>query len=146
MNKQWMDDLRSGADGDCPCCGRYAKVYKRKLHNAVARQLIMMLKLQGDRIFVHARDLIVPGLSGMGDLGKAQYWGLVEQKENNDEDQKSSGFWSLTERGARFVRGECKVPEYVMVFDNKVIERGGVYVSIHDAIGEKFSYKELMTA
>lgn len=146
MNEEWMKDLVSGADGDCPCCGRYAKVYKRKIHNTVARQMIKMLKIGGDRVFVHARDLVIPGLSGMCDLGKAQYWGLVEQKESADSNQRSSGYWRLTERGVRFVKAECKIPAHVMVFDNRVIERGGEYVSIYDCLGEKFSYKELMSA
>jgi hypothetical protein len=132
-------------DGPCHCetCGRYAQVYKRRIHSAVARQLIEIWNLGIDD-YVHARDLILDGLSGVCDLGKAKYFGLVAQKENTDDGLKANGYWKLTQKGIDFIKNGARIPEYVLVFDDRVIGVAQTDVDINDCLGYKFDYRNLM--
>lgn len=143
MTTQFESLLKVNGPCDCPTCGRYAQVYKRRIHAAVAKQLIKMYNLAFDD-YIHARELILDGLTGTSDLGKAKYFGLVIQKENHDDGLKSNGFWKLTTRGIDFVKNGLQIPEYVLVFDDKVIGISETTVNIEDCLSGKFNYRDLM--
>lgn len=136
--------LNAGESLDCPCCKRYSQIYTRKIHTGIALQLIQLYRIGGSITFVHTSKLIAPGSSGIGDFSKAKYWGLIEPKENTDDDKKSSGFWRLTPLGVAFVRGKKTIAGAALVFDDKVIGFTDEPVDILGALGKKFSYDELM--
>lgn len=138
--------LKRGEELDCPCCGRFAKIYKRKLYSSVAAQLIKLYRIGGLTNYVHVAALVATGSSGVGDFSKAAYWGLIEEKEHEPDDKKTSGYWMLTMKGSAFVRRAIKIPNYVLVYDAKVLSFEGDEVSIQDCLGEHFSYTELMSA
>jgi len=144
---EFMQKLMNGWKGDCPCCGRHSQVYRRTIHTDLAVQLIRMYRLgaRGGE-FIHASKLIPEGQAGSGDLGKARYFGIVEQMPHVPGKKKKSGYWSLTPDGSAFVRGEIMIDEYAMVFDDRVIKTGGRKVSIQQCLGNGFSYTELMAA
>jgi hypothetical protein len=44
-----------------------------------------------------------------------------------------------------FVLGESTVPKYAYVYDGRLLKLdGGEYVTIRDALGTKFHYRDLM--
>lgn len=132
-------------DGPCHCetCGRYAQVYKRRIHSAVARELIIMWNLARED-YIHAGRLILSGFTGVCDLSKGKYFGLVAQRENTDDGLKSSGYWRLTQKGIDFVKNGARIPSYVLVFDDRVIGVSETTVDINDCLGDKFDYRNLM--
>lgn len=138
--------LKRGEELDCPCCGRFAKIYKRQIHAGIALQLIKLYKTGGLTNYVHNATLLAPGSSGVGDFSKAAYWGLIEEKEHEVGDLKSSGYWMLTMKGSAFVRGVMRIPKYVLVYDHTVLGFEGDEVSIRECLKNMFNYSELMSA
>ncbi len=148
---QFKEQLLDGQQKDCPCCGRHAQVYKRRLHKSVAVALIRLYKIHmnhdlGFAAFVHVSDLVVEGMSGIGDFSKAKYWDLIEADANDDPTKKSAGRWRLTQKGVSFVKGQLGIKEWALVFDDTVIEHRGKTVYIHDSLSADFNYSELMEA
>lgn len=156
--EQARDHVRSRLDAGgvrCPCCGQFAKRYKRKLSSIMACWLIAFRRAQKapqewmhvDRVALELRSITS---IRSGDYGKLRFWGLLEPREVGedaaDEDKKASGVWQLTVKGAAFVAGEVKVPRYALVFDNALQGYDGEEIGVQEALGSRFSYTELMTA
>lgn len=144
MQENFLQMLLNGFKGRCRACGRHAQVYNRSIHFTTAWQLIRLYRLGGAYGFIHASRLIPPGQTGTGDLGKAKYFGLIEQKGHDEGKKKHSGYWKLTERGVLFVRGNIPIEEFVGIFDDKVISKATKLVNIQDCLGKKFDYQKLM--
>lgn len=144
MSEDFIQQLKNGHEGKCPCCGRFAKVYHRKVHTSTALQLIELYKRGGDRDFIHASKLIPQGVTGTGDFTKAKYWGLITEQAPFDDDKKASGSWMLTALGVNFVKNEAKIQKYAAIYDDRVLYAHGPLVSIEECVQEKFCYKDLM--
>jgi hypothetical protein len=155
--------LRSSLDdgAKCPCCGQFAKRYRRKLNSAMARWLIALAQLHAlGHEWVHiswvaavvggvapwAAQAKPVGLSpiGSGDYAKARYWALVVDRPSADQAKKDSGYWRLTDTGRAFVEGTIKLHAYAVLYNNVCEGFEGGLVSIVDALGAGFDYDELM--
>lgn len=74
-----------------------------------------------------------------------KWWELLEsQVQTKDPARTGSGFWRITPKGERFVRGEIAVPEKIYIYDNLIVERSDETTFIKEALGHKFNYAELM--
>jgi len=151
--KSWLrDNLDQGAN--CPCCTQKARIYKRQINSSMAYVLILL-----DRYFRESTDewLHVPSyLTGLGlnprlsaafrgDWAKLKYWGFLEEKPDvRDDGSPHAGFHRITPAGIQFVRGETRVLKYMHIYNNHVLHQSGPPTSIQDALGQKFSYNELM--
>jgi hypothetical protein len=129
----------------CPCCGQNVKIYKHLMNAKKALYLIKIYKatLQGNWC-----NVMQIAKADNGDYAKLRFWGLIEEsKEIPTEDVKSNGLWRITRKGIQFVRGELRIPKYARVYDNRFygFHDEDDLITIHDALGEKFSYYELMT-
>lgn len=146
MDLVFKAQLLSGEHCDCPHCGRYAQVYKRHIHATIARQMIMLFEQGGHSgKYIHAANLIPDGQSGAGDLSKAKYFGLIQAMPENNEAKKSSGYWTLTDAGLQFVKGKLDIPEYALVFDDKVVGVSQDKIFISDALKSGgFHYNDLI--
>lgn len=135
------------AGAECPACTQRAQVYRRKLHAAMARDLIRFYLRFG-------RDWgYLPELGGHpGDFAKLAHWGLIEESDDSRPDGGRAGWWRVTAAGVLFVAGERVVHQYVHLYDGRRVRpdegRGtvfsGPYVSIQTCLGKRFSYAELM--
>ncbi len=143
MQAEFQQALLRGEKMDCPCCGRWAQMYQRRIHTSIALQLIELYKLGGTYDYIHASRLIHKGVSGAGDLSKAKYWGLIEEKPS-DGRTKSSGYWMLTDLGLQYVTDRARVPYIAFVYDDKVLGFSERLSGIREALKEKFDYQELM--
>lgn len=129
----------------CPCCGRFGKVYKRKLHSAMIAVLVLMYRFQ-NLGFTHVHTLInattSPAVAAAlrGDFAKLRYWGLIEESTAEAE----NGKWRITGKGAQFVEGAILLSKYVWVYNSQALGFTGELSSVYDALGDKFSYGELM--
>lgn len=144
MNEDFAAELQNGYKGDCPHCGRYAQVYRRRLHHTVARQLIQLYRLNGANEYVHVRDLVTAADSGAGDFTKAKYWGLITEKQHFGTDKKASGYWRLTPNGVDFVNNLVRIQEIAIVFDDTVLGFSGNWVGIKQCLSDKFDYFTIM--
>lgn len=137
--KNWT---RSHADEGttCPVCEQHVKVYKRKINSGMARSLIRMYNAAGTD-WVHVPTTIG---SRSREEGKLRYWGLVEEELERRPDGGRSGYWRVTPVGELFVLGKMTVYSHARVYNGRCLGLSGDQVSIIDALGEKFSYDELM--
>lgn len=143
--KAWLEGkLDDGVA--CPCCGQFAKLYRRKLNSSMARALILFFKTYGwEEQWVHVPT--ETGLSRLGgDWAKLALWGLIEERgDERDDGGKHSGWWRITHLGVRFVRNQMRIPRFVFLYDGAVMRFDPLTtVNIRDALGDHFDYRELM--
>lgn len=125
----------------CPCCTQFAKVYKRKIHSRMARDLITFYAAHGQN-WGHSTQTL--GASAP-DFVKLTYWGFIEAAEGEREDGSSRlGWWRVTRTGVNWLRGYNLTPKYARIYDGRCLGFVGPAVTIRDALGSRFSYDELM--
>lgn len=131
--RTWLrNQLHDGVK--CPCCGQFAKVYRRNIHQTMAKALIQFYNAGGDVAFLNAASVAGPAC----EIGKTRYWGLIEQSLTQ------RGYWRLTPKGVAFVRGDLNVRKYAFIFDGDCQANSGPMVSINDCLGTRFDYAALM--
>lgn len=123
----------------CPCCGQFAKVYRRKINGTMARALITLYRHAG-RTYAHAPSL--PG--DTHEMSQLSWWGLVEDEGTLRDDGGRAGWWRVTDAGEAFVRDLSTVPKYARIYDHRCLNLVGDPVGIRDALGKRFRYDELM--
>jgi hypothetical protein len=141
-------DANAHSGIECPCCGQFARVYKRKFNAGMARALIWLVTL--DDNFPNPEWTDVPKVAPKwlvkiaGEFAKAAHWGLSEQMVNDDPKKRCSGLWRPTEKGRNFVYSAITIPTHVYLYDNTVVKFSNEVTNVHDALGKKFDYGELM--
>lgn len=140
---EFWQRLRAGDGLMCPCCNRYAKIYKRRIHHGIVRTLIRLYKEGGEFGFVHISKFC--DFQSGYDFTFAQHWGLIEQGANEGKG-KTSGSWRLTRDGVDFLRHGKGIPAYMLIYNSTVMGVQGPNVSVHEALGAKFDYDQLMSA
>lgn len=148
--RAWLADRLDHGER-CPCCEQFAKVYTRAIPSATARVLIALYRRdRGDGEYLFLPPILetlggTPSLGGYGTLG--HFWGLLETMPGEREDGSNRvGWWRLTELGRSFVRGAVTVPKYARIYNGTCLGLTGEAVTIEDALGERFDYRELMAA
>ena len=132
---------------ECPCCTQLVKLYSRKLYSVMAVMLIKLYKYdkQHPSEYVHVSELMWKGQTANYDFSKLRYWGLIAEKTKDaDANKRTSGYWAITDKGRDFVEGRRSISKYVQLFDSKKFGYTGEQVTIKDALGDDFDYRELM--
>ncbi len=139
-----LEKLNKGST--CPCCGQLARRYRRKFTSTMARVLIELYAKNVEKpdTFWHKKSLKYH--DGAGDLGKMKHWGLTEPEPGKNEDSGSPhrGFWRITAKGNRFVRGGIRIPRHVLIYDGHREGFSSDSTHIREAVGDAFDYDELM--
>lgn len=128
----------------CPCCGQRVQRYKFKFNSGMARALIEFRKVDD---WLHAGDHFssLKMDTSRLNLYKIKFWGLLESKRAAPgEDKNASGFHRITDQGRDFVDGKSKIKSHCYFFNNKALGLTGEDISIQEALGKRFSYRELM--
>ena len=144
------------ADGaDCPCCGKFAKVYVRRANSSMMLCLwaLSRASVREPSVEWHHVQAIDAALafrkkplhwsSGWG-AGLAK-WGLVEEKPGQGENSRTSGYWKMAQIGKDFLAGTAIIPREIHIYANETIGFSGERVSFEDALSEKFDYRKLMS-
>lgn len=128
----------------CPCCGQYARRYKRTLYSSQAAQLIRLywLNRRDPEKYFH-RHIVTPRCNN-GDLVFLRHWGLLEVEPNEDPTKKDSGSFRITELGRQFVERKARVPKSLFQYNDNVEEFTEETTDIVEALKEKFNYEDLM--
>lgn len=139
--RAWLRErLDDGAH--CPCCGQYAKVYRRTIASTVAKTLIRMWNLDRDQWC----NLPAYGLRG-GDIIKTRFWGLIEPMPGavRDDGSHRVGYWRLTPAGVDFIRHRTAIPKWARIYNNHCLGLDNSRtVTITDSLGTRFNYRDLM--
>lgn len=124
----------------CPCCGQFAKTYKRKLNSQMARFLIGLLHAPTDcGGWAKTRDFLPVGQKASTDGTYLVHWELIERKKHH------SGVYAITAKGRRFATGQIRVPRHVFLYDGRRLGFSDDSTSITGALGNQFDYHELMS-
>lgn len=126
----------------CPCCDQMARAYKRSLYptQAIALQRLHdHLTAPGAPRAVHLGEFLAsfPGTASRGgDTARLAHWDLIKRHKG--------GFYSITELGAAWVRGEIRVPAYKWFYNESVIpaEDPAPLVSIKEILDDRRSPKK----
>ncbi len=125
----------------CPVCEQHVQLYKRKVYATIARWLIWLVKeYEQTKTWVAARN------TRGGDYAKLAMFGLIEQHAHDPDDgrTRTTNLWRPTSLGLAFVYQRTDIPKYVLTFNGKVWGHSTERATIHDALGKRFDYAELM--
>jgi len=138
--KQWMaPQLKEGID--CPCCGRFTKVYQRNLNSGMVRFLIDFYNRHGtNRVSIANYHVTDQQHAHHQEYEKLPKWGLMAHDNSNPR------LWWLTELGCKFVNNQATVNKYIRLKHGILVGHSIEQVSVKQAIGTKFDYDELMAA
>jgi hypothetical protein len=127
----------------CPCCGQFAKRYKRAFNSGQAISLINIYKTGMRSSF---EWVYIPSLSAKSrEEGKIAYWGLLQEKDEERDDGGRAGYWRVTPRGEQFVINKLRIPKYVYVYNGTCLGFDHTeMVTIRDCLGNKFDLATLM--
>jgi hypothetical protein len=132
----------------CPCCGQYAKLYKRSINASMARSLVLIDRWCREHPgeWLHVPSYLTQlRANATNDAALLRHWGLIEQQEGLREDgSKRSGFYRVTELGHAFVARAAQVPRYALLYSQELLGLTGELVGIEEALGARFDYSELM--
>jgi hypothetical protein len=131
----------------CPCCTQRAQVYRRKITTQMAADLIKLVRATDWSLPGGDRWLHIPTVVQYrgGDVTKLAYWGCLEEEAKVRPDGGRAGWWRVTHRGYGFARNHWSLPKYVRVYDGRCLGVDGEdQVTILDALGTRFDYRELM--
>lgn len=134
---------KPGTTEDCPTCGQTVCVRRRPLNAGQARSMIKLYRLDPDGTgkFFH-----LPTHVGSKDReeGKLTAWGLIEEEGIARADGGRAGYWRLTTKGRRFVRGEIRLPRHALFYNRKCLGLDNAEtVDIHDVLGYPFDLRDL---
>jgi hypothetical protein len=128
---------RVESGSNCPCCGQFAKAYKRRIRGNHTRFLVDVARLATvEDPWVHYTKCFFAGR----DYAYLRHFGLAETRERE-------GLWKITPHGERFLLGEedAGVPEWILVFNNAVVARAEKIMSARDCLAQGgFDYDDLM--
>lgn len=141
------------SDGiDCPCCGQFAKVYKRKLSAAMAEAMIVIERAtretrtqpfhMGQLLDARATDRTA---KGGGEPMRLRFHGLVNLVSGTRADESwRVGYYVITDFGVRFVLNEYRAPKYAYLYAQECLGVSEETISVVEALGNRFSYRDLM--
>ena len=145
--------LAKRVDGvDCPCCDQFAKVYKRKLSSAMAEAMIVIERATRDnraRPFHMGQLLDVRSSNrtarGGGDPMRLRFHGLVDLVPGTRADESwRVGYYTVTDLGVKFALDEYRAPKYAYMYAQECLGVSDEKISVVEALGNRFSYRELM--
>lgn len=145
--REWLRLYMPNGGAKCPCCGQRAQIYRRRINAGIARVLICMYRYEStlgdENRFLHTPSLPVTS----HESAQAQWWNLIEEKDEEREDGGRAGWWRLTENGKLYVQGIKRIPKYARVFDGRLLGFDTEeMLTIQDALGKKFDLQELLTS
>lgn len=127
----------------CPHCGANMKMYWHTLTPSLVKTLIKIyIKISNKGVNqVHPHDEMDLTTSEHMNMTKLRFHGMIAKCR--DDAGIRRGYWLITKRGARFLRGEIAVPKKVQTFRNRVVGHSENLVDLVDVLGsEPFIEKE----
>lgn len=155
-----LDGVNEGTH--CPCCGRWAKVYKRGINRNMALGLMWIVRNSDRHINYGWIDMPKRAPKWMlrsNQFATLRWWGLIERRGNAeyvedgegggdiqkvDKTKKHLGLWRPTRKGIKFANSQIQAPKHVITLFGEPIGFGEDLVMIKECLGEGFSYEDAM--
>ena len=127
---------------DCPCCGRFAKLYKRPLNKTQVSGMYWLKDNGGLDEYVHVAKLAPAWLVRSNQHTILKHWGLVEQRKNHSPSLSDSGWWKITDVGRRFLSGK-PVHKYALLFNDRCFGFREPLITCTEIV-DYFNYEQIM--
>jgi len=121
--------------------------HRRKFNSNMARFLIQLVRLWEEAgsdpvVGLHHSRIAYTGR----DYNYIATWGLAHTYAAGEEDSgRTSGEWTPTPRGVRFVKGRIRIAGHIVMYNNTLRRLdNSTTISIRKALGDRFNYRELM--
>lgn len=129
----------------CPCCNSFLKRYRRRLNANMAVTMVAMFRKKKFGFIRVEEFMRVNGYQRSGDFPYLVHWGMLEKMPGKREDGSSkTGYYKLTDKGRQFVLHQITAQQTLVIYNGKVEGFEGSEISIEEALGKKFDYRELM--
>lgn len=141
--EQWFNRTIKQDGGHCPCCDRFGKMYRRRMNRTMAASLIW-LQNAGDG-WIDVPKLAPKWVVRTNQLSTLKWWGLIERMPADPTGKvKHTGLWRVTDAGSLFAMGITTAPAWVLTYNDEPIEFSTEQISIEDALGTGFDYRDVM--
>lgn len=152
----------------CPCCGRLAKYYHRKLNAKQCLALLHILKwyrysedsvniVEGNEVyeFFNIAEMFKDNPKLKVDFQKLLYWDLIETKgrmvkigKKNPKEKiiVNKGYYRISLEGVKFAQRETAIPITAIVYNGQVEAHKLIpYKTIEEILSEAgYNYEDLM--
>lgn len=135
--------MEKNNENTCDKCGASLQEYWHSLTPGLISALTKLLKAVHfygrNKIHIHNEMKAAKGADFQltdhewNNFTKLRFNGLVAKFDSNTT---RSGYWVITRKGARFLRGEADVPRGVKTYRNQVIDHTEDFVNIKDFKGK----------
>lgn len=150
LRQDWQDGIKSKEGANCPCCGRFSKVYKRTINRSIAQSLRWMYQFAKDSgvdAWAYMREQAPQQSIRANEYTKLLSWGLAEKMPSEpNSKKKSTGMYRITQKGIDFVEHRVSVPKYVFINKNEVLYVSEELTDFTSCLGEYFDYQDLMNS
>lgn len=132
------ENFQAGAK--CPVCRQRVHLSPLKLDSTMAA---MLCRLSWKREpWTHVKDLILTPTTGRN-FASLKHWGLIAERENDDDKKRNSGYWLITDKGRNFVKAKAYVPRHALLYNRRCWGFSKETTGIRTALGDKFDFQEL---
>ena len=138
LKEQWETAIM-GDGGNCPCCGKWGKVYKYKLSQHLALALRWIVVHGKENGWVHVQNTAPRWMLKSKTYPLLAHWKLIEHQSNR------SGIWRATYIGTMFSEGQINQPSAVYIYDNDIWGFDSAEVSFRGCFGDHFDFDEMMS-
>lgn len=149
----WVEQNLDSPGVICPCCNQVAARRHRHLHHSMAAALLILVRYFRENLdvrWVHAERYFktMPTVPAelRGDFPKLTHWGLLEARPPDEQTERAyTGEYRVTRTGFRFADCTCRVHRSGWMFNKEMlIDTDSPLINIHDALGDRFNYAELL--
>ena len=110
----------------CPCCQRPVKAYGYVITDKLVNLAYEITNWcsASSKLTFSPEEVFIGDYKALTQFQKLKMFGIIERTNH-------SGWWKLTKKGYKFLRGDIKLPRKVWVFADKVILKDDIFVSIN---------------
>jgi hypothetical protein len=148
LNKLKTDyrKVLQNAGGDCPCCGRFGKYNGYSITKTDAKFLVWLFINGDEKGWVHTASQAPREFMRAKSFTNLRYWALIEDYPNDNKDIKGSGFWRVTNKAIRYIRGEMQLPKKAFVFDRTLMGFSEQQVYFSECFKDYFDLEQVMNS
>lgn len=136
----WLfDHARAGTS--CPACTRRVKIDAYRIEKGWI-DVLAQVDADPDE-WVHLQKYRTASRKE----AMLRHWGLLEREEGHhrDDGNPRTGYYRITDRGRRFLRGQLQVPRRILTgLGVTRYEHADDLIDVHEAYGHRFHYDEFM--
>jgi hypothetical protein len=141
LRKDYLKVLQ-GKGGNCPCCDRTGKYNAFSITKKNAQALIWIYYNGDEHGWVNTANNAPRDFMRAKTFSNMRYWGLIEPYPNDDKEKRGSGYWRITNKGIKYLKGEMPLPYKAYIYNRTLMGYGEKEVFFTECFKEYFKLDE----